>query len=281
MRCHTTACRPSVCGVTRPGSPVGITTHASATRASSPPSRPATPAIRAPRSRARCIASTRLTLMPRSTSPPPTENANRQSSPRRREALSQSAYDDCQPSSLIRAVSSDTLSVTEYDSMSQSLRKSQAAWDAWPAPPPDPHRKSLPPRARVAASTSTTASSWTRSSRWTTAAVSSRNCSAKVGIVTDPWTNNAMVVVRPLGARAKLHRWAPLGWPVDCERPPSEALLAKSGRRSRRDRRRRPLPHVRVLLSGGGLEPELALRPRTGRRRGAHPAHRRLPHEHG
>ena len=55
-----------------------------------------------------------------------------------------------QPSSLIRAVSSETLSVTQYDSMPASLRKSQAAWEAWPAPPPEPPKKRRPPRSRVA-----------------------------------------------------------------------------------------------------------------------------------
>jgi hypothetical protein len=39
--------------------------------------------------------------------------------------------------------------------MAASLRKSQAACDACPAPPPDPQKKSRPPRARVSATTST------------------------------------------------------------------------------------------------------------------------------
>ena len=103
MRCHMTACRPSVCGVTSPGSTVGITMHASASCASAPPSRPATPTTDAPRSRASCIASTRFTLTRRSMSPPPTENTNRQSSLRSREARSQLAYELSQPSSLMRA----------------------------------------------------------------------------------------------------------------------------------------------------------------------------------
>ena len=56
-----------------------------------------------------------------------------------------------QPSSLVRAVSSDTLSVGAYASNPQILRKSLTAWLAWPAEPPTPRMNSRPPRSRTAA----------------------------------------------------------------------------------------------------------------------------------
>src|ERR1700722_15712238 len=48
-RCHTTAHNPSVCGVTLSGYVGGSTTHAFATVAVNPPSRPTMPKIEAPR----------------------------------------------------------------------------------------------------------------------------------------------------------------------------------------------------------------------------------------
>ena len=94
-------------------------------------------------------ASTRLTLTGGSIEPPPTENTNRQSPARKRDARSQFAYAVSQPSSLIRAVSSETLSETQYASKPASLRKSHVACEAWPAPPPEPQKNSRPPRSRV------------------------------------------------------------------------------------------------------------------------------------
>src|SRR5438132_9755814 len=47
-RCHTTAQRPSVCGVTRSAFSGGMSTHASAACRGNPPSRPTTPYTLAP-----------------------------------------------------------------------------------------------------------------------------------------------------------------------------------------------------------------------------------------
>ena len=60
--------------------------------------------------------------------------------------------------------------------MPASLRKSQAACEAWPAPPPEPTKNSRPPRARVAASVSTTASMSASGTRRRISIESSRNC---------------------------------------------------------------------------------------------------------
>src|SRR4029079_17862665 len=79
IRCHTSACRPSVWGVTWAASTVGMSTLAVALVRGLPPSRPATPTMLAPTSLASTIACTRFGLMLRSSSPPPTENTNRQS----------------------------------------------------------------------------------------------------------------------------------------------------------------------------------------------------------
>src|SRR5262249_4442653 len=85
IRCQSIPCRPSVCGVTWAGSITGTTTHASASSARAPPSRPTIPVIDAPTSRAWCMAFTRLTLMLRATSPPPTEKTNKVSVEQRRD----------------------------------------------------------------------------------------------------------------------------------------------------------------------------------------------------
>src|SRR5919109_1030933 len=98
------------------GLTVGMVTHASATFAVYPPVRPTTPHTRAPTDLAYSKARTRLMLTPRSASPPPTEKTQTTSFAPRRLPLSQFAKDVSQPSSLIRAVSSDTLSTGVYAS---------------------------------------------------------------------------------------------------------------------------------------------------------------------
>src|SRR5580692_4670481 len=72
-RCHMTAWNDSVWGVTVSGFTVGTTTQASEIRAVNPPSRPTIPQILAPTCLANCSARTRLELILRSASPPPTE----------------------------------------------------------------------------------------------------------------------------------------------------------------------------------------------------------------
>ncbi len=76
--------------------------------------------------------------MPRSTLPPPTEKTRTASRCASRDPRSHSAYELSHPSSLIRAVSSETLSEGEYASNPASFRKSLTACDACPAPPPEP-----------------------------------------------------------------------------------------------------------------------------------------------
>ena len=60
-----------------------------------------------------------------------------------------------QPSSLIRAVNSETLSVGAYASMPAIFRKSFTACDALPALPPTPSTNKRPPFARTSARTVT------------------------------------------------------------------------------------------------------------------------------
>ena len=60
------------------------------------------------------------------------------------------------PSSLVRAVNSETLSVMQYDSKLHSFLKSHVACDACPAPPPEPAKNSLPPWFLTLARTLTT-----------------------------------------------------------------------------------------------------------------------------
>ncbi len=69
-----------------------------------------------------------------------------------------------QPSSFVRAVSSETLSVGAYVSIPQSFRKSLTVWLAFAALPPTPSTKTRPPRSRTAAKCSTIASTAVRSS---------------------------------------------------------------------------------------------------------------------
>ena len=90
-------------------------THASATLAVYPPSRPTTPKMWAPRSEASSKARTRFTDTWFSWLPPPTENTSTPSRRRRAESTrSHSTKVVSQPSSLVRAVNSDTLSVGAY-----------------------------------------------------------------------------------------------------------------------------------------------------------------------
>src|SRR5262249_33145586 len=115
-KCQTTAHRPSVCGVMRSGNIGGTITHASAACAVKPPSRPTMPKPFAPTSLASWIERTRLTEMFFSLLPPPTEKIKSASFAVMREASNQLAKQVSQPSSLILAVSSETLSVGAYAS---------------------------------------------------------------------------------------------------------------------------------------------------------------------
>src|SRR5690348_13772568 len=85
---------------------LGITTHASASCAVYPPSRPTIPRTLAPVLCAKRIASTRLTLTRFCSLPPPTEKISNASRGPSRLTFNQPAYDESHPSSLIRAVSS-------------------------------------------------------------------------------------------------------------------------------------------------------------------------------
>src|SRR6185503_14808594 len=148
--CHTTAWKASAWAVTRSGLTVGMMTQASATFAVNPPSRPTIPATRAPTALACSSARTRLVLTLRSESTPPTEKTSTASRAERRLPLSQLANEVSQPSSLMRAVSSETLSVGAYASKPAIFRKSLTACDALPALPPTPRMKRRPPPSRTA-----------------------------------------------------------------------------------------------------------------------------------
>ena len=82
--------------------------------------------------------------------PPPTESTRIRSSGFSRLTRSHSTKTVAQPSSLVRAVSSETLSVGAYASMPAILRKSLTAWEALAALPPTPRMNSRPPRSRAA-----------------------------------------------------------------------------------------------------------------------------------
>src|SRR5438309_268612 len=100
------------------------------------------------------MARTRLTLTLRSGSPPPTEKISTQSRSVSRLPASHLASDESQPSSLIRAVNSETLSTGVYASRPAIFRKSFTACEALAALPPTPRMKSRPPAARTSTSTS-------------------------------------------------------------------------------------------------------------------------------
>ena len=110
-RCQTTAHSPSVWGVIRSGETVGITTQAAAAALVAPPSLPTMPNTAAPTSPASSSARTRLGDTFFSRLPPPTENTSTASRAPSRDTLSHSEKLVSQPSSLTRAVSSETLSV--------------------------------------------------------------------------------------------------------------------------------------------------------------------------
>src|SRR6478672_4136483 len=110
-QCHTTAWNASDSGVTQAGFTCGMTTTTSPCRAVYPVSLPTIPNTLAARFFARSIALTRLVLTLRSASPPPTENIRIASSPSSRLVSSQAAKTLSQPSSLVRAVNSETLSI--------------------------------------------------------------------------------------------------------------------------------------------------------------------------
>ena len=67
---------------------------------------------------------------------PPTEKMKTPSFGVRRLVFNHSTKTVAQPSSFVRAVSSDTLSVGAYDSIPTILRKSFTACEQLPAPPP-------------------------------------------------------------------------------------------------------------------------------------------------
>src|SRR5690348_12896269 len=90
---------------------VGISTQASATLAVYPPSRPTMPRILAFLDLAKSRAATRLGLTFFSRLPPPTDNTRTPSRDCSRLVRSQLSNIVGQPSSLVRAVNSDTLSV--------------------------------------------------------------------------------------------------------------------------------------------------------------------------
>src|SRR5208337_2574056 len=92
-------------------------------------------------------AATRFGLTLRSTSPPPTENTSTASRAANLLVFSQPSKTVAQPSSFVRAVSSETLSVGAYASIPAIFRKSFTACDAFAALPPPPKtspRMSLP-----------------------------------------------------------------------------------------------------------------------------------------
>src|SRR5207253_700210 len=130
---------------------VGTITHASATWAVYPPSRPTTPATLAPTCFAYCNAKTRLGLTFFFKSPPPTEKTKTQSLGESLLTLSHGTKTEAHPSSFARAVNSETLSVGAYDSIPAILRKSFTAWEQFPALPPTPRKKSRPPSWRMTA----------------------------------------------------------------------------------------------------------------------------------
>src|SRR4051794_7700511 len=108
-RCHTTAWNASVCGVRRAAG-AGTTTHASASSAVAPSDRPTTPNTHAPTERANSTAPTTFKEMPCERDPPPTLKTSTASPARSRDARSHAAKTLSNPSSFVRAVSSETLS---------------------------------------------------------------------------------------------------------------------------------------------------------------------------
>ena len=88
--------------------------------------------------------------------------------------FSHSTKTEAQPSSLVLAVSSDTLSVGASDSIPAIFRKSFTAWEAFAALPPTPRKNKRPPWSRTAASKSAIFSRVSGSIFWTISAVSAK-----------------------------------------------------------------------------------------------------------
>src|SRR6202158_5239810 len=106
--------------------------------------------------------------------PPPTEKTRTPSRELILEPSSHAAKQVSQPSSLARAVSSETLSVGAYASKPQILRKSFTACPACPAEPPTPRLKRRPPPSRAAPRPTASFSIESASSFWMIARLSSR-----------------------------------------------------------------------------------------------------------
>ena len=173
-----------------------------------PPSLPTTPPMKQPAVWAVSSALTMFPEMPRSRSPPPTEKTRRPSFAPRRDPSSQLLKEVSQPSSLIRAVNSDTLSTGVYASKPQSLRKSLTAWLACPAEPPTPRMKSRPERSRTLASPSTSRSTASPSMAATICRVSSRYASVNVVMTLPlrlPCGKRRMCSDRTCGGRTGCH----------------------------------------------------------------------------
>src|SRR5579871_873256 len=119
-----------------------------------------------------------LTLCSRS--PPPTERMSSASRAERWLVRSQASKTVCQPSSLVRAVSSETLSLGAYASIFASLRKSLTACEALPALPPTPRMNKRPPLSRVCARRCAARSMTSVSSPLTVCANSCKNPALKL-----------------------------------------------------------------------------------------------------
>src|SRR5271165_293972 len=111
--------------------------------------------IFAPTCFASCMAATRFGDTFFSRLPPPTERMKRQSRLLSLPVRSHSTNTLAHPSSFVRAVSSETLSVGAYASIPVIFLKSLTAWDAFAALPPTPSRNSLPPCSLTARSSAT------------------------------------------------------------------------------------------------------------------------------
>src|SRR6266446_256223 len=116
-----------------------------------------------------------LALTFRSMLPPPTERTRTASRACNRPTSNHDANTECQPSSLIRAVNSEMLSVGEYASIPVSLRKSLTACEALAALPPTPMMNRRPARWRTVTRRAAVFSMASMSSRFATSATSARN----------------------------------------------------------------------------------------------------------
>ena len=129
--------------------------------------------------------------------------------------------------------------------MSQILRKSLTACDAWPAPPPAPRMKSRPPRARTSASASAIASMASASRASEIAATSRRYWAAKAPVRWNlGWASAATYTSDVPGSRARGSVPPRAGRPAH-----------RRGRRHRRPRRRRRRRPARARRPGAGHRP--------------------------